>query len=91
VFAALLADLAGAVMTGRRDSAVTMRGAGITFSAFAAAVIGGVSPGGGRGTVVGLVSGVLLIGDINNLLTLAQIPSFYVQPSTGAVSTLQRF
>ena len=29
--------------------------------------------------------GVLLIGVINNLLTLAQVPSFYVQASTGAV------
>ena len=85
VFAALLAGLAGILMTGRLDSAVTTQGQGIIFSAFAAAVIGGVSLGGGRGTVVGLVSGVLLIGVINNLLTLAQVPSFYVQASTGAV------
>jgi simple sugar transport system permease protein len=85
VFAALLAGLAGIVMTGRLDSAVTTQGEGIIFSAFAAAVIGGVSLGGGRGTMVGVVSGVLLIGVINNLLTLAQVPSFYVQASTGAV------
>lgn len=85
VFAALLAGLAGILMTGRLDSAVTTQGQGIIFSAFAAAVIGGVSLGGGRGTMVGLVSGVLLIGVINNLLTLAQVPSFYVQASTGAV------
>jgi simple sugar transport system permease protein len=85
VFAALLAGLAGVLMTGRLDSAVTTQGQGIIFSAFAAAVIGGVSLGGGRGTMVGVVSGVLLIGVINNLLTLAQVPSFYVQASTGAV------
>jgi len=85
VFAALLAGLAGVMMTGRLDSAVTTQGQGIIFSAFAAAVIGGVSLGGGRGTIVGVVSGVLLIGVINNLLTLAQVPSFYVQASTGAV------
>jgi simple sugar transport system permease protein len=85
VFAGLLAGLAGVLMTGRLDSAVTTQGQGIIFSAFAAAVIGGVSLGGGRGTMVGLVSGVLLIGVINNLLTLAQVPSFYVQASTGAV------
>lgn len=85
VFASLLAGLAGILMTGRLDSAVTTQGEGIIFSAFAAAVIGGVSLGGGRGTMVGLVSGVLLIGVINNLLTLAQVPSFYVQASTGAV------
>jgi len=85
VFASLLAGLAGVLLTGRLDSAVTTQGQGIIFSAFAAAVIGGVSLGGGRGTIVGVVSGVLLIGVINNLLTLAQVPSFYVQASTGAV------
>ncbi|MBZ9662500.1 ABC transporter permease [Mesorhizobium sp. ESP-6-4] len=85
VFAALLAGLAGVLMTGRLDSTVTTQGQGIIFSAFAAAVIGGVSLGGGRGTIVGVISGVLLIGVINNLLTLAQVPSFYVQASTGAV------
>jgi simple sugar transport system permease protein len=84
-FAGLLAGLAGILMTGRLDSAVTTQGQGIIFSAFAAAVIGGVSLGGGRGTIIGVVSGVLLIGVINNLLTLAQVPSFYVQASTGAV------
>jgi len=83
--AGLLAGLAGILMTGRLDSAVTTQGQGIIFSAFAAAVIGGVSLGGGRGTIIGVVSGVLLIGVINNLLTLAQVPSFYVQASTGAV------
>jgi ribose/xylose/arabinose/galactoside ABC-type transport system permease subunit len=85
VFAGLLAGLAGILMTGRLDSAVTTQGQGIIFSAFAAAVIGGVSLGGGKGTIIGVVSGVLLIGVINNLLTLANVPSFYVQASTGAV------
>jgi ribose/xylose/arabinose/galactoside ABC-type transport system permease subunit len=85
IFAALLAGLAGVLMTGRLDSAVTTQGEGIIFSAFAAAVIGGVSLGGGKGNIIGVVSGVLLIGVINNLLTLAQVPSFYVQASTGAV------
>lgn len=84
-FAALLAGLAGVLMTGRLDAAVTTQGQGIIFSAFAAAVIGGVSLGGGKGNIIGVVSGVLLIGVINNLLTLAHVPSFYVQASTGAV------
>lgn len=84
-FAGLLAGLAGVLMTGRLDSAVTTQGEGIIFSAFAAAVIGGVSLGGGKGNIIGVISGVLLIGVINNLLTLAQVPSFYVQASTGAV------
>lgn len=85
IFAGLLAGLAGVVLTGRLDSVVTTQGQGLIFQAFAAAVIGGVSLGGGKGTMIGAMSGVLLIGMINNLLTLAQVPSFYVQASTGAV------
>ena len=81
----LLAGLAGVLMTGRLDSAVTTQGQNIIFSAFAAAVIGGVSLGGGRGTITGVLSGVLLIGVINNLLTLADVSSFYVQATTGAI------
>jgi ribose/xylose/arabinose/galactoside ABC-type transport system permease subunit len=85
IFAALLAGLAGIILTGRLDSVVTTQGNGLIFDCFAAAVIGGVSLGGGKGTIIGAMSGVLLIGVINNLLTLAQVPSFYVQSSTGAV------
>ena len=43
-FAALLSGLAGVLLTGRLDSAVTTQGQGIIFSAFAAAVIGGCQP-----------------------------------------------
>lgn len=50
IFTAVLAGLAGALTTGRLDSAVTTPGEGIIFSAFAVAVIGGVSLGGGKGT-----------------------------------------
>ncbi len=85
IFPGLLAGLAGILMTGRLDSVVTTQGQGIIFSAFAAAVIGDVSLGGGKGTIIGVVSGLLLIGGINNLLTLANVPSFCVQASTGTV------
>jgi simple sugar transport system permease protein len=40
-------------MTARFDSAVTIQGEGSIFSAFAAAVIGGVSLGGGTGNIIG--------------------------------------
>lgn len=85
VCASLLAGLGGIVLTGRLDSVVTTQGDGLIFNCFAAAVIGGISLGGGKGTIVGMMSGVILIGVINNLLTLAQVPSFWVQASTGAI------
>ena len=85
IFASLLAGIGGIILTGRLDSVVTTQGDGLIFDCFAAAVIGGVSLGGGKGTMVGAMSGVILIGVINNLLTLAQVPSFWVQASTGAI------
>jgi ribose/xylose/arabinose/galactoside ABC-type transport system permease subunit len=85
IIASLLAGIGGIILTGRLDSVVTTQGDGLIFNCFAAAVIGGISLGGGKGTVVGAMSGVILIGVINNLLTLAQVPSFWVQASTGAI------
>lgn len=85
IIASVLAGVGGIILTGRLDSVVTTQGDGLIFNCFAAAVIGGISLGGGKGTVVGAMSGVILIGVINNLLTLAQVPSFWVQASTGAI------
>lgn len=85
VLASVLAGLGGIIAAGRLDSVVTTQGTGLIFDCFAAAVIGGISLGGGKGTVIGAISGVILIGVISNLLTLAQVPSFWVQASTGGI------
>jgi simple sugar transport system permease protein len=55
------------------------------FTVFAAAVIGGISLDGGRGTMFGALTGVLLLGVVQNLLTLAQVPSFWIQAIYGAI------
>ena len=43
------------------------------FYVFAAAVIGGISLNGGRGRLLGALTGVLLLGILQNVLTLAKI------------------
>lgn len=62
IFAGLLAGLAGVLMTGHLDPTVTTQGQGIIFSAFAAAVIGGVSLGGGRAPSSASLVAVLNLG-----------------------------
>lgn len=47
-------------------------GAGLDFSAITAVVIGGVTLAGGVGTVTGVIGGVLLVGILNQLVTLAK-------------------
>ena len=51
----------------------------------AAVVIGGASLFGGRGSMLGTILGVLLIGVINNGLTLHNVEPFWVQFIQGAV------
>ena len=80
-----MSALAGLLLTGRLDSALSGQGEGMIFSVFAAAVIGGVSMNGGRGTMFGALTGVLLLGIISNILVLSRVPSFWINAVYGAI------
>ena len=58
------------------------------FTVFAAAVIGGISLEGGRGTIFGALTGVLLLGVLDNLLTLSQVQTYWIQAIYGAIILL---
>jgi ribose/xylose/arabinose/galactoside ABC-type transport system permease subunit len=85
VVAGLLAALAGLMLTGRIASVVSSQGQNMIFYVFAAAVIGGISLNGGRGRLLGALTGVLLLGILQNVLTLAQIPAFWIDAAYGAI------
>jgi simple sugar transport system permease protein len=80
-----LAALAGLLLTGRLDSVLSGQGQNMIFTVFAAAVIGGIGLNGGRGTMFGALTGVLLLGTISNILTLSQIPTFWINAAFGAI------
>lgn len=85
VIAALCAGIAAIVLVGRLDSATPNAGVGVELQVIAAVVIGGTSLFGGKGSMVGTLVGVLLIGVINNGLTLLNVSSFWVQFVQGAL------
>jgi simple sugar transport system permease protein len=85
VLAGMLASLGGLVITGYVGAISANQGTGMIFTVFAAAVIGGISLDGGKGTMFGALTGVLLLGVVQNLLTLAQVPSFWIQAIYGAI------
>ena len=85
VLASLLAAVGGLVITGYVGAISANQGNGMIFTVFAAAVIGGISLDGGKGTMFGALTGVLLLGVVQNLLTLAQVPSFWIQAIYGAI------
>jgi simple sugar transport system permease protein len=85
VVAGMLAALAGLMLTGRIASVVPSQGQNMIFYVFAAAVIGGISLNGGKGRLLGALTGVLLLGILQNVLTLAEIPAFWIDAVYGAI------
>jgi ribose transport system permease protein len=70
VISSCAAALAGMLYAGRLQSGRFQLGEGDELSVIAAAVLGGTSLFGGKGTVIGTIVGALMIGLINNGLIL---------------------
>ncbi|NJN57365.1 MAG: inner-membrane translocator [Leptolyngbyaceae cyanobacterium SL_5_9] len=70
MLASTLAALAGIMMTSRSTAVATQISSTLLLNAIAAAVIGGVSLFGGRGSVWAVVLGALVIGSLDNGLDL---------------------
>jgi len=75
VFTGALAGLAGLVLTARAHAARPDIAAGLELDVLAAVILGGTSLFGGRGSIVGSLLGSLLIGVLNNGLTLVGFSS----------------
>jgi simple sugar transport system permease protein len=82
-FLGLMVGIASVLIVGRTSGMQPGTTADYTLLAVAAAVVGGCSLTGGRGTVVGMVVGAALIQTIQNGLILAKAPGFYVQLFLG--------
>ncbi len=85
IAAGMLAALGGLMLSGRLASVAAAQGNGAIFTVFAASVIGGVSLNGGKGTVFGAFTGILLLYMIQNVLTLAGIPAQWIAALNGAI------
>jgi ribose/xylose/arabinose/galactoside ABC-type transport system permease subunit len=81
----LLVGLAGLLLLSSLGAGDPSSGTGLELQAIAAAVIGGASLAGGRGTMFGSFLGVMLLGVIQNALTLVNVSSFYQQLVLGGL------
>jgi len=81
----LLAALAGLMTAGQVVAVTASQGNNLIFSVFAAAVIGGISLDGGRGRMVGALTGVILLALVTNILVLSQIQTFWIDAATGLI------
>jgi rhamnose transport system permease protein len=79
----LLSGLAAVLWASRFESAQTNTAMGFELQTVAASVVGGVSISGGVGTVPGVLLGALLLGIIQNSLTLIRISPFWQLAAQG--------
>jgi ribose/xylose/arabinose/galactoside ABC-type transport system permease subunit len=84
----LLAGVAAMIMLGYYGSASSDAGKGYELDVIAAAVVGGASLAGGRGSALGALLGALIIQMINNGIIILEIDQNYSQIIIGTVIVL---
>ena len=70
----ILAALAGMIVAGRLNAATPRAGDGFELDAIAACYIGGASTSGGIGTIVGGIVGAMVMGVLNNGMSIMGLP-----------------
>ena len=81
----LLSGIAAIVLTARLGSAQSTSGQGIEMDAIAAVILGGTSLSGGTGFVLPTVVGAMIMGIIDNILTLMNVNPHATSIVKGAV------
>lgn len=85
LLAALTATLGGLAITSLGRVGAWYNGAGYDFKAVTAIVIGGMTLAGGRGSIIGVLGGALVMGLMNNIMTLLGIGTFSQDMIRGAI------
>jgi simple sugar transport system permease protein len=85
IVASILAALAGLMTAGQVVAVTASQGNNLIFQVFAAAVIGGISLEGGRGRMLGALTGVILLALVTNILILSQIQTFWIDAANGLI------
>ena len=73
------------IITSRMNTGSPMVGQYFELDAIAAVIIGGTSLFGGRGTIVGTLLGVLILGVVANIMNLLNWPSYVQYTIRGVI------
>ncbi|TMR16507.1 ABC transporter permease [Nonomuraea turkmeniaca] len=84
----LLAAVSSLLQTSQLGSGNPTIGIGVEFAVITAVIVGGASLYGGRGSMVGTLLGVVLIGILNNGMVLLGVNSYAQNVANGAIVLL---
>ena len=85
VFSGIAAAAGGLIFTSELDGASLSIGIGLELQVLTAILLGGVAFTGGRGSLWGVLFGVLFVGVLNNGLVLINVGPYYANLAVGAV------
>lgn len=85
VICGTLSGLAGVVLTSLSGTATPTAALGAELDIIAAVVLGGISLSGGRGSILGTVLGMLVLGTMANGMTLTNVSPYWQVLLRGVV------
>jgi ribose transport system permease protein len=85
VLSAAACALSGIILTSQLGVGSGLFGVGMELSVVTAIVLGGASLNGGRGSIVGTLVGLIIIGILNNGLTLTGVNPFWQDVARGTL------
>lgn len=89
IVSGVAAGIGGVLLAARTGSGQPISGSqGLELEAITAAFLGGCAMQGGKGTVVGALLGVAIIGVLNNGMILTSVPTFYQMLAKGSLLIL---
>jgi L-arabinose transport system permease protein len=83
-----VAGLAGVLLASRMSLGDPKTSIGLELGVISACVLGGVSLTGGIATISGVIVGVLIMGCVQNAMSLLNVPTFYQYLVRGAILLL---
>lgn len=85
MLSALLAGVAGILLTSRLGAAISTMGKGMELRVITAVILGGASLSGGQGRILGALLGTLFMGLIANLMVLSRVSGYWQEIILGLI------
>lgn len=85
MLASLLAGAAGIILSSRLGAAMSTSGEGMELRVITGVILGGASLKGGTGKITGALLGIVFMGLVSNIMTIARISGYWQQIILGII------